>query len=64
MMFEKVMSITQQTIDNTVRHWFILRLFAGPRWALLMLVFTEAAVALVSLDFFADHLSNFVEKQT
>ena len=56
-MFEKVMNITQQTTDDIVWHWFTLPLFAGLHWALLMLVFTDDAVALVSLAFFADHLS-------
>ena len=44
-MSEKGISITQQTVDDA----------AGLPWALLMLVFTDNAVALVRLAFFTDH---------
>jgi hypothetical protein len=36
-------------------HWFALPFFAALRWALLMLVFTDNAVALVLLAFFTGH---------
>jgi hypothetical protein len=38
-----------------VWYWFTLPLLAGFVWALLMLVLSEDAVALVHLAFFADH---------
>ena len=44
MIFGKGINITQQTVNDTVRRWFALPLFAGLLWALLMLVFTDYAV--------------------
>ena len=40
---------------TTLWHWLTLPLFAGLRWALLMLVFVKDAVALVHFVLFADH---------
>ncbi|KRX31755.1 hypothetical protein T09_13809 [Trichinella sp. T9] len=42
------------TVDDAVWYWFTLPLFAGLHWALLTLVFTDDAVALVCLAFFAN----------
>jgi len=43
--FGKGLDITQQTTDDTVWLWFPLPLFAGRRWTLLKLVFTDDADA-------------------
>lgn len=40
-MFGKSLNITQQTVNDTVWHWFTLPLFAGLRCALLTLVVTD-----------------------
>jgi hypothetical protein len=44
-----------ETVNNAVRRLFFLQFFAGFHWALLTLFFTDAAVALAPLAFFADH---------
>jgi hypothetical protein len=38
----------------TLLHWLTLQLFAGLRWALLKLVFTDDTLALIRLVFFDD----------
>jgi hypothetical protein len=50
----KGINITQQTVNDTVRRWFALPLFAGLHWALWTLVFDQDTLALVCLALFTD----------
>jgi hypothetical protein len=55
-MFGNGITITQQSVGDTVWYEFALPLFVGPRWVLLMLIFTEDAVWYwFALPLFADH---------
>ena len=55
MMFGEGTNINQQMVNAALWHFFTLPLFTGISWALLRLVFTVDAVALVHLAFYVDY---------
>jgi hypothetical protein len=44
----------EPTVDNTVCHWFALPVLVDLHWTLLMLFFTDEALAFDDLTFLAD----------
>jgi hypothetical protein len=60
-MFGKDIRITQEIVE-ALWHWLSLQSFAGLHQAMLMLVFTDNAVALVHLVFFTDFLERNAPK--
>jgi hypothetical protein len=60
----KSINAIQQTVDDTVWHWFTLLFFAGHHWALLKLPFSDNTLWywFVLPLFAGHHCCDFIEK--